>query len=250
MGQLPHDLPLLISYVADVSLQRTGEAAMGLRSRLFALGYDRQMTKTDAAGLRLRREALLAGVAGDVLEIGAGTGLNLSIYGPEVASLTLTEPEPSMLKRLRRRADEVAPTATVLRAPAEDLPFEDGTFDVVVSTLVLCGVSDQPRALREIHRVLRPGGELRFVEHVRSDDLTLARKQDRLNGVNRFIVGCDCNRSTLASIGRAGFEVSHVEHGTLPKAPAFCRPLVAGTATTVAGQRYLDSSSDPRSTST
>ena len=103
---------------------------------------------------------------GDVLEVGAGTGLNLSIYGPEVASLTLTEPEPPMLKRLRKRAADVAPTATVLRAPAEDLPFDDNTFDVVVSTLVLCGVSDQPRALREIHRVLRPGGELRFVEWI------------------------------------------------------------------------------------
>jgi ubiquinone/menaquinone biosynthesis C-methylase UbiE len=206
------------------------------------------MTRTDAAGLWLRREALLAGVAGDVLEIGAGTGLNLSLYGPEVDSLTLTEPDPSMLKRLRRRAAEVTPAATVLRAPAEDLPFDDGTFDVVVSTLVLCGVSDQPRALREIHRVLRAGGELRFVEHVRSDDAALARKQDHLNGVNRFIVGCDCNRSTLTSIGRAGFDVGHVEHGTLPKAPAFCRPLVAGTATTIAGQRFVDTTSDPRST--
>jgi SAM-dependent methyltransferase len=166
-----------------------------------------------------------------------------------VVSLTLTEPDPSMMKRLRRRAGEVAPAAIVLRAPAEDLPFEDGTFDVVVSTLVLCGVSDQPRALHEIHRVLRPGGELRFVEHVRSDAATLARKQDRMNVVNRFIVGCDCNRSTLASIGRAGFEVSHMERGTLPKAPAFCRPLVAGTATTMAEHHSLDSSPYPRSTS-
>jgi len=222
---------------------------MGLRSRLFALVYESQMAKTERAGLRRRREVLLAGVAGDVLEIGAGTGLNLPIYGPEVASLTLTEPEPPMFKRLRKRALDVAPTATVLRAPAEDLPFDDGTFDVVVSTLVLCGVSDQPRALREIHRVLRPGGELRFVEHVRSGDAKVARKQDRMNGINRFVVGCDCNRSTLASIVDAGFEVSHVEHGTLPEAPAFCRPLVVGTATAIAGHRYPDSSSHPQSTS-
>lgn len=222
---------------------------MGLRSRLFALAYDNQMARTERAGLRARREALLAGVPGDVLEVGAGTGLNLSIYGPEVASLTLTEPEPPMLKRLRKRAADVAPTATVLRAPAEDLPFDDNTFDVVVSTLVLCGVSDQPRALREIHRVLRPGGELRFVEHVRSDDAKLARKQDRLNGINRLIVGCDCNRSTLESIGKAGFQVTQVEHGSLPEAPAFCRPLVAGTAIAIAGQRYPGASSHPQSTS-
>ena len=209
---------------------------MGLRSMLFALVYDRQMAKTDRAGLRARREALLDGLAGDVLEIGAGTGLNLSIYGSEVTSLTLTEPDPSMLKRLRKRVAEAAPHG---HRPACARPrtcrSTMARFDVVVSTLVLCGVSDQPRALREIHRVLRPGGELRFVEHVRSDDATLARTQDRMNGVNRFIVGCDCNRSTLASIGNAGFEVSHVEHGTLPEAPAFCRPLVVGTATAIAG---------------
>jgi ubiquinone/menaquinone biosynthesis C-methylase UbiE len=221
---------------------------MGLRSRLFALVYDRQMAKTDRGGLRARREAQLAGVAGDVLEIGAGTGLNLSIYGHGIASLTLTEPEPPMLKRLRKRAAELAPTATVLRAPAEDLPFGDATFDVVISTLVLCGVSDQPRALREIHRVLRPNGELRFVEHVRSDNATLARKQDRMNAVNRFVVGCDCNRSTLQSIADAGFEIRQVDRGSLPEAPEFCRPLVAGTATAVPGHRYGDPSSHSQST--
>ena len=82
---------------------------MGLRSKLFALVYDRQMAKTEAAGLHARREALLAEVHGDVLEIGAGTGLNLSIYGPEVTSLTLTEPEPPMIKRLQKRAADLAP---------------------------------------------------------------------------------------------------------------------------------------------
>src|SRR6266436_7915528 len=86
-----------------------------------------------------------------------------------------------MLRRLERRAREQAPLAKVLRAPAEDLPFEDDTFDVAVSTLVLCGVSDQPRALRQLRRVLRPGGQLLFIEHIRSDDPQLARHQDRMN---------------------------------------------------------------------
>ena len=116
-----------------------------------------------------------------MLEIGGGTGANLPYYRPEVESLTITEPEPPMLRRLERRAREQAPQATVLRAPAEDLPFEDATFDTVVSTLVLCGVDDQPRALRELRRVLRPGGQLLFIEHVRSDDARLARRQDRMN---------------------------------------------------------------------
>ena len=139
-----------------------------------------------------------------MLEIGAGTGSNLRFYGPAVESLTLTEPETPMLRRLERKAGEQAPGATVLRAPAEDLPFEDATFDVAVSTLVLCGVDDQPRALRELRRVLRPGGQLLFIEHVRSGDTHLARSQDRMNGINRFVVGCDCNRPTLDSIREAG----------------------------------------------
>jgi len=126
---------------------------------------------------------------------------------------------------------ERAPHATVLRAPAEDLPFDDGSFDTVVSTLVLCGVSDQPRALREVRRVLRPGGRLIFVEHVRSDDPKLARWQDRMNGLNRFMACCECNRPTLDSMKEAGFRIDEVEHSKLQKVPPFVRPLIAGTAT-------------------
>jgi ubiquinone/menaquinone biosynthesis C-methylase UbiE len=120
--------------------------------------------------------------------------------------------------------------AKVLRAPAEDLPFEDATFDTVVSALVLCGVDDQARALREVRRVLRPGGRMLFIEHVRSDDPELARFQDRMNWLNRFVVQCDCNRPTLDSIEDQGFTVSKLERTTLPKAPKFVRPLVVGAA--------------------
>jgi ubiquinone/menaquinone biosynthesis C-methylase UbiE len=136
---------------------------MSLRSTFFAMTYDRQMAKTEKAGLRAFRERLLAGLSGDVLEIGGGTGANLPWYGPAVTSLTLTEPQPPMLRRLERTVGERYPSATVLRAPAEDLPFDDHSFDVAVSTLVLCGVDDQPRALRELRRVLRPGGRLLFI---------------------------------------------------------------------------------------
>ncbi len=204
---------------------------MSLQSRFFALTYDRMSAKLERAGLHAHRETLLAGASGRVLEIGAGTGANLGLYGSEVEALTVTEPESPMLKRLQRRVVEQAPKTTVLRAPAEDLPFEDGSFDTAVSTLVLCGVSDQPRALRELHRVLRPGGKLLFIEHVRSDEPGLARKQDRMNGLNHFLVGCDCNRTTLDSIQAAGFEVSQLERTTLAKAPAFVRPLIVGAAT-------------------
>ena len=203
---------------------------MSLRTKFFALTYDRQMAKTEKAGLRALRERLLAGVSGDVLEIGGGTGANLPSYGPAVGSLTVTEPQPPMLRRLERNVRARHPDAKVLRAPAEDLPFGDDSFDVAVSTLVLCGVDDQPRALRELRRVLRPGGRLLFIEHVRSDDPGTARLQDRMNWLNRLVVCCDCNRPTLDSILAAGFTVAGVEHTALPKAPPFVRPLIAGSA--------------------
>ena len=203
---------------------------MTLRSRIFAATYDRQMKKVERVGLRDLRAGLLSTASGRVLEIGAGTGSNLAFYGPGVESLTLTEPEHPMLRRLERRVHESTPLATVLRAPAEDLPFEDDSFDVAVSTLVLCGVSDQPRALRELRRVLRPGGQLIFIEHVRSNDDRLARRQDRLNGLNRFMVGCECNRATVASIQAAGFEITELEHRAMPKVPAYISPFVAGRA--------------------
>ena len=204
---------------------------MSLRARFFAATYDRQIAKTEKAGLRAFREGLLAGAAGQVLEIGGGTGANLRCYSPAVESLTITEPAPAMLRRLQRAVREHAPAAKVLRAPAEDLPFEDHTFDVAVSTLVLCGVEDQPRALRELRRELRPGGRLLFIEHVRSDDPGRARLQDRMNWLNRFVVCCDCNRPTLVTIREAGFTITQVEHTALPKAPKFVSPAIVGTAT-------------------
>jgi len=209
---------------------------MSLRTTFFALTYNRQMAGTEKAGLRASRERLLAGLTGDVLEIGGGTGANLPCYGPAVASLTLTEPQPPMLRRLEHTAREHHPSASVLRAPAEDLPFDDHTFDVAVSTLVLCGVDDQPRALRELRRVLRPGGQLVFIEHVRADDAGTARLQDRMNWLNRLVVCCDCNRPTLDTIKAAGFTLTHLEHTTLPKAPKFVRPAIMGSATAPADQ--------------
>ena len=193
--------------------------------------YDRQMAKTEKAGLHALRERLLAGASGDVLEIGGGTGVNLPCYGPAVTSLTITEPQPPMLRRLEGSVRDRRPDAKVLRAPAEDLPFDDDSFDVAVSTLVLCGVDDQPRALRELRRVLRPGGRLLFIEHLRSGDPATARLQDRLNWLNRLVVCCDCNRPTLDSIRAAGLTVTQVEHTELPKAPPFVRPAILGCAT-------------------
>ena len=204
---------------------------MSVWGNIFAAIYDPIMGRTEKAGLRAQREALLARASGDVLEIGGGTGANLTFYGDAVRSLTITEPEKPMIRRLQRHISEQAPDAMLLRAPAEDLPFEDATFDVAVSTLVLCTVDDQPRALRELHRVLRPGGKLLFIEHVRSDDPKLARHQDRMMPINvRIGHGCHCNRPTLQSIRSAGFEVTEVQSDTLKHAPKHIRPLVVGVA--------------------
>lgn len=179
------------------------------------------------------RHGLLAEATGSVLEVGAGTGANLAHYNGHLESLVFTEPEPAMLRRLQARARDAAPLAKILRAPAEDLPFEDDSFDTVVSTLVLCGVDDQSRSLREMRRVLRPGGRLLFLEHVRSDDPSLARFQDRMNWLNRLVVHCDCNRPTLTTIEATGFNVSQLEQSIFPKAPKFVRPLIVGTAVSV-----------------
>lgn len=203
---------------------------MSIWGHFFAAMYDHIMARTEKDGLRARRKVLLASASGDVVEIGGGTGANLSFYNG-VRSLTLTEPEKPMIRRLERHVQEHALTAKVLRAPAEDLPFEDASFDTAVSTLVLCTVDDQPRALRELRRILRPGGRLLFIEHVRSDQPKLARWQDRMLPINRRMGhGCHCNRPTLDTIRKAGFEVSQLEHDTLKHAPPYIRPLIVGVA--------------------
>jgi ubiquinone/menaquinone biosynthesis C-methylase UbiE len=205
---------------------------MSVRASFFAMTYDRQMRKTEANGLRAMRQRLLAAATGQVIEVGGGTGANLPLYGHDVESLTVTEPLRPMLKRLEQRVRDQGSGAKVLRAPAEDLPFDDGTFDVAVSTLVLCGVDDQPRALRELRRVLRPGGRLLFLEHMRSDDPAVARLQDKLNWFNRLVVCCDCNRATLGTMEKAGFTVTKLERTVFPGAPKFVGPAVVGTAVT------------------
>jgi ubiquinone/menaquinone biosynthesis C-methylase UbiE len=203
---------------------------MSVYGRLFAAGYDKFMAGTEKAGLRARREALLAGVTGRVLEIGGGTGANLAFYG-DVEDLVITEPEEPMAQRLERKVAASGVRASVVRAPAERLPFPDESFDVVVSTLVLCTVSDLPQALAEVHRVLKPGGRLVFLEHVRSDSDRLSRWQDRLNGLqNRVGHGCNCNRRTLDGITAAGFSIAKLEHDQLKRAPPIVKPLIVGDA--------------------
>ena len=136
-----------------------------------------------------------------------------------------------MARRLERKLASFGRPVRVVRAPAENLPVENGSFDVAVSTLVLCTVGDPQRALAELHRVLKPGGRLLFIEHVRAEEPRLARWQDRLNFLNKRIAqGCNCNRSTVAEIASAGFTVTSLDRDRLRKAPPIIRPLVVGVA--------------------
>jgi SAM-dependent methyltransferase len=150
-----------------------------LRDRIRPALYDYFGGRMEKHYFELRRNAL-APARGRVLEIGGGTGFNLPHYPADIEQLIVTEPAPGMLERARRRAAASDLPVTVQQASAESLPFEDSSFDTVVSTLVLCSVHDVDRAVAEIHRVLRPGGQLLFFEHVRSDDPRRARWQDRL----------------------------------------------------------------------
>lgn len=204
---------------------------MSIGGWLFAALYDRLLSGVEAAGLQAHRQRLLGDLTGRVLEIGAGTGANLPLYGQRVQSVTLAEPEAPMARKLERKIADSRRAVEIVRAPAEHLPFPDASFDAVVSTLVLCTVSDQARALGEIRRVLKPGGRLVFIEHVRSEEPRLARWQDRLNGLNRIVAhGCNCNRRTLEAIGAAGFRLTSLERTVLHKAPPFVRPLIVGVA--------------------
>jgi ubiquinone/menaquinone biosynthesis C-methylase UbiE len=206
-------------------------ALVNLWGRVFAKFYDRCMASTEAAGLADRRRALLSGAHGSVVEIGAGTGANLAQYPGGLTEVVLVEPERPMVDQLEPHLGRIAAPARIVHAPAEAIPLPDGSFDVAVSTLVLCTVRDPQQALAELRRVLKPGGRLLFLEHVRSEEPGLAKWQDRLQPLwLRVGHGCHCNRSTLQEIGASGFVVESVEHGRLPKAAPLVRPMIAGVA--------------------
>jgi ubiquinone/menaquinone biosynthesis C-methylase UbiE len=202
--------------------------------RIFAGLYDLMLRGTERGGLRDMRAELLAGARGRTLELGAGTGLNLAHYTDAVTELVLTEPDPYMARRLRKRLDDEPPAPArveVVEAPAEHLPFEDRSFDSVVSTLVLCSVAAPAAATGEIARVLKPDGRLLYLEHVRSTDRGLARWQDRLERPWGWLgAGCHPNRDTVAELEAAGLQTDALVRDQLPKAPPIVRPMIRGRA--------------------
>jgi ubiquinone/menaquinone biosynthesis C-methylase UbiE len=200
--------------------------------------YDRMLAANEKAGLRDLRADLLAGASGRTLEIGAGTGLNLAHYRAAVTELVLTEPDRHMAKQLRAKLAQGA-SAThpveVVESGAEQLPFEDASFDTVVSTLVLCTVPDPERAVAEIQRVLRPGGRFLYIEHVRDHDGSRrARWQDRLERPWGWCAGgCHPNRNTGRLVAEAfgGHEPARTELPGDDPFTSLVKPLVRGEAT-------------------
>jgi ubiquinone/menaquinone biosynthesis C-methylase UbiE len=196
-----------------------------------AVLYDPFLWLGEIAGMRRRRRALVAEAHGRVVEIGAGTGLNVAHYSDAVDELILTEPEPGMRRQLARRLERHVRAARILDAPAECLPLADACVDTVVSTLVLCTVDDPEGALREIARVLRPDGQLLFIEHVRASSRFLAACQDKLLQPWRgFAGGCVCNRPTVELMRACGFTVE-ADDVVWRGMPAIVHPLTVGRAT-------------------
>lgn len=197
--------------------------------RVFAALYDLAGRRAERGPLGRRRAELLREASGRVVEIGAGTGANLPHY-PPLAALVLAEPDGAMRRRLERRIGGVPYPVELVDAPAERLPLPDGGADTVVATLVLCSVDDPARALAEARRVLRPGGRLLFLEHVRASGRAGAW-QDRLAPLwARVAAGCRPDRDTVAAIRRAGFTVTALRR--VDDVPAFwlAQPVVAGLA--------------------
>jgi ubiquinone/menaquinone biosynthesis C-methylase UbiE len=197
---------------------------------VFAALYDRIMRRGEERTMRKRRGELLAKARGRTLEIGAGTGANIPYYPDAVEEVTLAEPFEPMRRRLEHKLRQSGKSASTLDASAEAIPLDDESVDTVVSTLVLCTIDFPDRALAEIARVLRPGGQLLFIEHVRSHSPRAARWQDRLETPWRhFAAGCRCNRDTVASITAAGFTTEH-EDAQWKGVPPIVASIVIGRA--------------------
>jgi ubiquinone/menaquinone biosynthesis C-methylase UbiE len=191
--------------------------------------YDFLSGALDRKGFGERRDRLVAELEGDVLEVGAGTGLNIARYR-RASRVVALEPDETYARRLRRRAAAASVPVEVVGGRAESLPFPDGSFDHVVTSLSLCSVTDLDQALGEIRRVLRPGGSLRFLEHVRGMG-RVATWQDRLTPLQRRVAdGCHLNRDTERAIVRAGFRVDELEHFELPAGHPLVKPSVQGIA--------------------
>jgi SAM-dependent methyltransferase len=225
--QPPHGAPV----AADPS------RAASLVQRLAAAGYDWLFDRVAPLGGADHRRRLVEQATGAVLEIGAGTGRNLPLYRTATRAVAL-EPGPGMRTRANHAAQAARVPVEVIDGTAEHLPFPDAAFDTVVASLVLCTVPDLTQTLAEASRVLRPGGTLRFYQHVRADDPRLARWQDRLERPWGWLAGgCHPNRDVVAAITAAGFRMLELDQFDFQIMPPVVRPHVLGVAQRPASRR-------------
>jgi ubiquinone/menaquinone biosynthesis C-methylase UbiE len=208
---------------------------LGLNERLFARWYPVVVGLAERAGQRDMRAQLVADARGRTLEIGAGSGLNIDHYLEEVDELVISEPSPHMLEQLRAQIGADPPRVgswELVQAEAESLPFEDASFDTVVGTYVLCSVDDPHRVLSEVARVLRPGGQYLYLEHVHAGEGTmLGRFQDMVELPHRYIAaGCHPNRRTERLLEASPLTIERLSHGTMPRSFPTVRPIIAGSA--------------------
>jgi ubiquinone/menaquinone biosynthesis C-methylase UbiE len=202
-------------------------------SWLMAAVYDRFMRRSEEACLAQWRAELLRDLSGAVLEVGAGTGVTLPYYPRSIARLVLCEPDAHMRRKLKKKADAPAlRNIEISDASLDSLPFKAGEFDAVACSLVLCSVPDQPAALAEIARVLKPGGRLVFLEHVAADGRPERLKwQRRIEPVWKHLMGnCHLTRRTEAAIAAAGFEIERIQRESIRKALPIVRPSIRGIA--------------------
>ena len=198
-------------------------SASAVHHPLFARFYARVLSRNEPGEIRAHRDELLRGLSGRVLEVGAGAGANFAHYPPEVTEVVAVEPERYLREQARAAAARAPVAVTLLDGVADALPAQDGSCDAAVACLVLCSVPDQAGALAELRRVLRPGGELRFYEHVRAPDARRARVQravDRTFWPHAF-GGCHTARDTVGAIEAAGFELGDHRALQLKSIPRF-----------------------------
>jgi ubiquinone/menaquinone biosynthesis C-methylase UbiE len=203
-----------------------------VRHPLFARLYPRLARTMERRGMAGHRAALLAGLSGTVVEIGAGSGANFPHYPAAVTRVVAVEPEPRLRRTARAAAGHAPVPVEVVDGLAERLPAADASADAVVCALVLCSVRDQTAALGEIRRVLVPGGEFRFLEHVRADTPGLVRVQRFMDATfwPRMVGGCRTGRDTTTAITEAGFTVDRLDRFLFPEVRTPTSSHVLGTA--------------------
>ncbi len=204
-----------------------------IRHPIFARVYERIAEMSERRGGAEHRRKLLEGLSGRVIEVGAGSGANFAHYPSTVSEVVAVEPEPYLRERAQREAAKAPVSVTVADGGAAQLPGEPGSFDAGVTALVLCTVPDQQRALAELFRVIRPGGELRFYEHVVGHSKWEARYQRFADATfwPHVAGGCHLARDTKTGIEQAGFQIEACERFPFSPAPFLPPdPHILGTA--------------------